>query len=43
MAIRREAVGADEPLSLVGAFLEGVSDFHYASSRAQLDAWARAH
>lgn len=27
---------------LLGAFLEGAADFHYRSSRSQLDAWSRS-
>ncbi len=40
LALRRDAVRAEEPLALLGAFVEGVADFHYARARAQLDAWA---
>jgi peptidoglycan/xylan/chitin deacetylase (PgdA/CDA1 family) len=38
-AVRREAVGADDPLDLLGAYVEGVADFRYARSRARLASW----
>jgi peptidoglycan/xylan/chitin deacetylase (PgdA/CDA1 family) len=38
--LRREAVSAQDPLALLGAYVEGVADFHYARSRAQLASWA---
>jgi peptidoglycan/xylan/chitin deacetylase (PgdA/CDA1 family) len=50
-AIRRESAAGVNPVScgyeifsdhLLGAFLEGGADYHYASARAQLDAWAMA-
>lgn len=50
-AIRRESAAGVNPVScgyeifsnhLLGAFLEGGADYHYASARAQLDAWATA-
>jgi peptidoglycan/xylan/chitin deacetylase (PgdA/CDA1 family) len=37
--LRREAVSAADPLSLVGAYVEGLADFRYARSRAQLASW----
>lgn len=38
-ALRRDAVAAHESNALVGAFLEGAADFHYASGRALIDSW----
>jgi len=38
-AIRREAVSAQDSLALLGAYLEGVADFQYSRSRAQLARW----
>jgi peptidoglycan/xylan/chitin deacetylase (PgdA/CDA1 family) len=37
--IRREAVSAQDSLALLGAYVEGVADFRYARSRAQLASW----
>ena len=37
--LRRDAVASEDPTTLLGAFLEGASDSHYARARAQLDAW----
>ena len=38
-ALRREVVTAQYSMALLGAFLEGAADFHYAQSRAQLGSW----
>ena len=38
-AVRREAVNADDPLNLVGAYVEGLADFGYARSRARYARW----
>ena len=38
-ALRREAVTAEDSMTLLGAFVEGAADFHYAEARARLDAW----
>lgn len=38
-ALRREAATAEDSMALLGAFLEGAADFHYAAARARLDAW----
>jgi peptidoglycan/xylan/chitin deacetylase (PgdA/CDA1 family) len=40
LTLRRDAVSAQDPLALLGAYVEGVADFHYARSRAQLASWA---
>lgn len=40
-ALRREAVMAGDSLNLLGAYVEGVADFRYASSRRHLDRWVR--
>lgn len=40
-ALRREAVMASDSLSLLGAYVEGIADFRYASSRRGLDRWVR--
>jgi peptidoglycan/xylan/chitin deacetylase (PgdA/CDA1 family) len=37
--LRRDAASPQDPLALLGAYLEGVADFHYARSRAQLASW----
>lgn len=39
-ALRRDAAAARDPLSLVGAFVEGAADCPYRRSRAQLSEWA---
>ena len=41
LALRRAAVTASDPKSLLGAFLEGGADFRYASSCRMLECWAR--
>lgn len=41
LALRRDAVNASDPKSLLGTFLEGGADFRYASSRRMLECWAR--
>ena len=38
--LRRDAVAAEDSPWLLGAFVEGAADFHYAGARAQLDSWA---
>ena len=38
-ALRRDAITTQDSISLVGAYVEGAADFHYARSRAQLAAW----
>jgi hypothetical protein len=40
-ALRRESVTPADSNAAIGAMLEGVTDFRYAKSRAQLDAWVR--
>jgi len=37
--LRRDAVTASDPMSLLGTFLEGGADFRYAPSRATLESW----
>lgn len=37
--LRRDAVTAQDSIALLGAFVEGAADFHYARSCAQLDSW----
>jgi peptidoglycan/xylan/chitin deacetylase (PgdA/CDA1 family) len=39
-ALRRDAVTAQDSMALLGAFLEGCADFHYARFRTQLNTWA---
>lgn len=39
LTLRRETVSAKDPLSLMGAFTEGLADFRYAGSRARLASW----
>jgi peptidoglycan/xylan/chitin deacetylase (PgdA/CDA1 family) len=39
LTLRRETVSAADPLSLMGAFTEGLADFRYAGSRARLASW----
>jgi peptidoglycan/xylan/chitin deacetylase (PgdA/CDA1 family) len=38
-ALRRDAVTAQDSITLLGAFVEGAADFHYRPSCAQLDSW----
>jgi peptidoglycan/xylan/chitin deacetylase (PgdA/CDA1 family) len=38
--LRRDAASAKDPLWLLGAYVEGAADFHYARSRDQLASWA---
>jgi peptidoglycan/xylan/chitin deacetylase (PgdA/CDA1 family) len=38
-ALRREAVSVGDSPALLGAYVEGMADFHYARSRAQLASW----
>lgn len=38
-ALRRDAATAQDSRALLGAFVEGVADFRYAQSRAQLCSW----
>ena len=40
-ALRRDSVTPEDPISLLGAFLEGAADFHYRQSCRQLDDWVR--
>jgi len=40
-AIRREAASARDSKALLGAYLEGLADFHYARSRALVDSWVQ--
>jgi peptidoglycan/xylan/chitin deacetylase (PgdA/CDA1 family) len=39
LTLRRETVSAHDSLALLGAYVEGVADFHYIRSRAQIDSW----
>lgn len=39
LALRRDAVTARDPLSLLGTYVEGGADFRYVNSNAQLDSW----
>jgi len=39
LALRRDAVNAQDSTHLVAAFLEGLADFHYAQSRAKFSDW----
>ena len=39
-ALRREAVGPEQPLTLIGAFVEGAADLRYSRARTRLDEWA---
>jgi hypothetical protein len=39
-ALRRDATTAQDSMAMLGAFVEGAADFHYARFRAQLDAWS---
>jgi peptidoglycan/xylan/chitin deacetylase (PgdA/CDA1 family) len=41
-ALRRDAVTASDATALLGAFVEGMADFRYASSRARLAGWVQA-
>ena len=38
-AVLREAIGPDDSLALVGAYVEGLADFQYARSRTRLASW----
>ncbi len=38
-ALRRDAATAHDSMALLGAFVEGVADFHYAQPRAELGSW----
>lgn len=38
-SLRRDAATAKDSMALLGAFLEGVADFHYTQSRDQLSSW----
>jgi peptidoglycan/xylan/chitin deacetylase (PgdA/CDA1 family) len=38
-ALRRDAVTARDSKALLGGYVEGAADFHYARARAQLAAW----
>jgi peptidoglycan/xylan/chitin deacetylase (PgdA/CDA1 family) len=38
--LRRDAACPRDPLALLGAYVEGVADFNYARSRAQLASWS---
>lgn len=38
-ALRRDAASAQDPRAVLGALLEGATDFRDARARAQLDAW----
>lgn len=40
-AIRRDAIAPDNPLSLVGAFLEGGADRRYTADLAKYQSWGR--
>ncbi len=42
LALRRDSVAPGDSLRFVGALLEGAADVRYASSRAELDSWARS-
>lgn len=37
--LRRDATTAQDSMALLGVYVEGVADFHYAKSRAQLGSW----
>jgi peptidoglycan/xylan/chitin deacetylase (PgdA/CDA1 family) len=37
--LRRDAASPQDSFALLGAYLEGVADFHYARSRSQLASW----
>jgi len=38
-ALRRDSITTNDSMALLGAFLEGAADFHYASACTQLDNW----